>query len=282
METGTPSSAPEVPQTRGRQRFSDLTKERDAAKAETVTERTKREGLEREVTELRARVQQAATPQQAAQAQQQLTQAEHRQAAQPAQGFQFPTYETAIEQYPTLTYTEWDNARLEAFSQWHSAQLNVDERVQRALQADRSTRSLLDVKERAIAKGRDAYTDFDAVWASGPGAGIIQHPDQVLAIINHPQSEHLQYAILRDGNLARRLAAMSPIEFGMTLAQLAPQPQAARPAYGAPPAPYTPVGSGSSTQPVPLSELTKKGFDFDKSGYREKRAAERGLKSRSR
>ena len=68
--------------------------------------------------------------------------------------------------------------------------------------------------------------------------------------------------------------------FGVTIAGLVPTARAAAPAWTPPPPPYAPVGASSPTTPTPSSELAKKGFDYDASGYRAKRAAERGIKSR--
>ncbi len=283
-ETGDPSPAPaaqEPKPSRGAQRFSDLTKERDDAKAETVKERTARETLEREVTELRARVQQAATPQQAAQAQTQLQQAEHQQAAQAQAapgGFQFPDFEDAIQQYPNLTYAQWEMARLNSFADWRDAQNPIESRVQAVLAQERMTQAAQQTKESVLAKARGDYKDFDTLWTSGPGAGVIRHPEQVQAIYSHPQSHHILSAVLRDGDLARRLAQMGPMDFGMALERIAPRPAAQQAQQqAAPPAPYTPVGTGSSTANVPSSALAAKG-NFD--AYRQTRARERGVKSR--
>jgi hypothetical protein len=80
---------------------------------------------------------------------------------------------------------------------------------------------------------------------------------------------------------------MDPFTFALEVAKLAPNGSVATPASTAasgsvpPPAPYQPVGSGSTTTALPSAELARKGgYDFDKSGYREKRAAERGVSRR--
>jgi hypothetical protein len=99
---------------------------------------------------------------------------------------------------------------------------------------------------------------------------------RVAFIYQHPQSEHLQYAISKDGALATRLAAMDDIGFGLEMAKIAaPAAAPRRAAAPPPPAPYQPVNGNSGTTVTASSELAGKGFDFDASGYREKRAAER-------
>lgn len=277
-------------QTRGRQRFSDLTRERDAARDETAKERTQRETLEREVTDLRAKLAQASTPQQAAQAQQQLTQAEQRQAQQP-QRFAFPKYEEFIAQpgNESVDYDSYLDIKADARDQWRESQRPIQSVVQQALEADRSQRSFMDSVQQAHTKGRAAYKDFDAVLQSGPGASIPLSLDtqanlaRLRYVVNHPQTEHIQYAIMKDAALAQALQAASDIDFGIRIASLVPAPQAQRQA-SAPSTSYVfdPVGSGSQTTTPKSSEVIKGTFDYDKSGYRERRAAERGLKSRAR
>jgi hypothetical protein len=279
----------EPQQTRGRQRFSDLTKERDAARAETTAERTKRETLEREVTDLRARVQQASTPQQAAQAQTQLTQAEHRQTAQPVNGqrFQFPSYDDAVQQYPQLTYDEWSDAKLDAHANWREQQLagTIEQRIQAGIQADRQQRTQAETHQAITAKGRAVYKDYDAAISAGPGAAIPLAMDQqeavarCQAILRHPRSEHLQYAIASNADLARRMQQATPYEFGALLAEIAPE-QVSRPAaLSSAPAPFQPVGTGSATAIPSASDVVSRGgHDFDKSGWRERRDRELGRK----
>jgi len=285
---GTPASptdeapAPETSapvESRGRKRFADLTRERDEAKAA-------REAAERERDELKARLEQPAqTPA--------APQTPPPAPSQPAQ-FTFPDYETFVANgNATASYDDWRRAELYAFSEWKDQQTNLDARIRQALESDRETRSFAEMVENTRKKGRETYKDFDTVLASGPGALIPLGPTPAEAIqraqfvIRHPQSEHLQYAILRDGALARRLQQMNAYDFGMTIAGLAPNGSGvslASPAVtgsAPPPAPYQPVGGGGKTTASPSAELVKKaGYDFDKSGYREKRAAERGVTRR--
>jgi hypothetical protein len=106
-------------------------------------------------------------------------------------------------------------------------------------------------------------------------------------IIQHPQSEHLQYAIMRDGALATKLQQADPFTFGIEIAKLAAahetNGQESRTQQAPPPAPYVPVSGGSATtQPSPAEMVKKGGHDFDSSGWREKRAAQRGVKPRFR
>jgi hypothetical protein len=99
-------------------------------------------------------------------------------------------------------------------------------------------------------------------------------------IFSHPATEHLQYAIMKDGALAQSLQRMSDLEFGMAIARLAPNGATPAPSrQAAAPAPYQPVGSGSPTVSASSAELAARGgSDYDRSGYREKRAAERKLR----
>lgn len=281
-QTDSVTPASEPPLTRGRQRFSDLTKERDSAKAETATERTKREGLEREIADLRTQLQRPQSPQQAADTQQQLQQATQQQAAQ---RFTFPSFESFAEQHPTASYDDWQDAKDDARYAWRKANdpdLNIDQRVGQFIDRDRTQRSFVETVSASHAKGRSAYKDFDAMLSGGPGALIPLGPAPHIAVpraqyvINHPQSEHLQYAILKDGDLARRLQAASDLDFGAILASLVQPAAPVRTQAFTPTAPYQPVGSGSGTVTPSSADIAQRGGqDYDKSGYREKRAAER-------
>lgn len=275
------------PETRGRKRFADLTYAAKEAERKAIAAEERARVYEKEVAELKARFEQrqAPTPQEQPRPQ--------APAAQQAQGFSFPTYEEALEQNPNLAYDDWRRAEMRAFVEWDKKTLDIDARIRQSIEADRASRTFLDTVERTRAKGREVYKDFDAVLTSGPGSQIPLGPDPQSAmaranyVIGHPQSEHLQYAILKDGQLAQSLQRMSDIDFGMAIARIAPNGSSAPPASLAvsgsatPPAPFQPVGSGSSTTVLPSAELAKKGgFDYDKSGYREKRAAERGVNRR--
>lgn len=289
VDPAAPPVEGDQPQTRGRKRFADLTFQAREAERKAIAAEERAKLLEQERDELKTRYEQR-------QPEPQRAQAAPPQEQPQAQGFQFPTYEQAIEQNPNLSYDDWRRAELFAFAEWKDKTTDIDARIRQSIEADRASRSFLDTVERTRAKGREVYKDFDAVLTNGPGAqiplGATLESAQARAqyVISHAQSEHLQYAILKDGDLARSLQRMSDMDFGMKIAQIAPNGSSAQsPASLAvsgsatPPAPFTPVGSGSSTTVLPSAELAKKGgFDYDRSGYREKRAAERGLNRRPR
>ena len=96
----------------------------------------------------------------------------------------------------------------------------------------------------------------------------------------------MQYAIAKDADLATRLSKMSDVEFGMALAAVAPVAAVASTASTArtvvpPPPPYQPVAGGGSTTVPSSADLAERSTeDYDRSGYREKRAKERGVTSR--
>jgi hypothetical protein len=269
-ETKPAEPEPVQQQTRGRQRFSDLTKERDEAKA-------KAEAAEKRAAELEAKL---ASPQAAPAAAAEPP----KPATEPSkpERFTFPSYKAALEANPSLEYDDWEIERLQAFSDWKDQRSNIDERIGQRLAAERAAQDFHSVVAKTHAKGREAYADFDTMRNSGPGAGVLLGPtkdeaaQRVAFIVQHPQSEHLQYAISKDGDLARKLAGMSAIEFGLEIARIVPTAAPARPrAVAPPPAPYEPVNTGTSSSTPASRDLAGKGFDFDKSGYRERRAAER-------
>lgn len=276
----TPAPVDEKP-SRGRQRFSDLTREREEARAETARLRTEFETATRERDELRARL--AAPP--AAVAQPQPPAAP----AQPQYTRPEPTEDDIGTKYATYPEFTRDQARWVLEQEQQSFDARIEQRIYAAQQQQRFQQTALQAQER----GRKAYADFDQQLAKGPGSQVPlgRFPQEAVEraqfVISHPHSEHLQYAILRDGALAARLQQMDPYSFGLALAALVPtQGSGASPASPAlpvatPPAPFQPVGSGSTTTTPSSADLAKRGsFDFDKSGYREKRAAERGVARR--
>lgn len=256
--------------TRGQARFSELAKARDAAQARA-------DAAEARAKELEARI---APPPAAREPETKPTAAEP---AKPAEKFTFPTWASHVEANPDADYDQWELARFHAFSEWKDQHSDLDTRIRRTLDAERQARTVDETIARSRAKGRESYADFDSVLASGPGANVElgPTPDQgtrrCLSIFQHPQSEHLQYAIMKDGELAKRLGAMDDIDFGMAIAALVPAEgkSAPRAEWKPPAAPFTPVNGNSPTTATPSAQLASKGHDFDSSGYREKRAAER-------
>jgi hypothetical protein len=116
---------------------------------------------------------------------------------------------------------------------------------------------------------------------SGPGTFVNMPLPALQAILRAPNSEHLQYAIMRDGALAQRLAGLAfqdPYAFAVELAALAPATPAASPAstgttgLATPPAPMQPVGSGSHTTTLTSREHAEQG---NYQAYKAARMAER-------
>lgn len=259
-----------APQTRGKARFAELAAQRDA-------ERQKREAAERERDELKARLTQPqAAPEAPARPVERPVEPEPARGTRPE-----PSEEEIGAKYKS--YAEF--TKDQALWLWEQQQAQLQTVVRQSIEADHAARTYQEHIEATRVKGRQAYADFDAVLQQGPGGQVQMPMDRIRAIYAAPQSEHLQYAIMKDAGLAQHLAQLDPIGFGVALARLVAQVQpaeAGRPAAGTPgpPAPYQPVGAGTRTTVPSSSDLASKGYDFDKSGYRERRAAERGLKPR--
>jgi len=263
----TPTATEPVKESRGRQRFTDLTREREEARAEAATAKAEREAIARERDELKARLSQPQQP--------------PREPERPVA----PVYtrpEPDVNEVGTKYETYEQFTRDQALWVHEQQAQSFDGRIQQALERDRYQRTFNDTIEKTRAKGRETYADFNVHALNGPGAQVPMSGDRLEAIIHHPQSEHLQYAIGKDAALAQRLATVGPIEFGIELAKLVPASNGTShtaPTFTAP-APMQPVGTGSRTTVTPATELAGKGFDFDKSGYRQRRAQERGVKGR--
>lgn len=169
----------------------------------------------------------------------------------PPEKFTFPTWEKFAEAHPTVSYDEWELERFAAYDAWkdaRSAGADISARVREALAVERARLTVEEAVDATHAKGREAYPDFDTVKASGAGAKVNLGPDDATAfrrvalIYQHPQSEHLQYAIMKDGALAQKLAGLDDISFGLELAtivatQRPPSPRSAAVSTGSAPAP---------------------------------------------
>jgi hypothetical protein len=261
--TETPSTPAEpVKQSRGQARFAELTKARKEAEAKAAT-------YERELAELRAKVQPPTAPTPpatapvaaAAPAPPSPSGPERGDSGLPSGSRPQPTEDEIGTKYKTYAEFVLDSARWVAEEQ----QSGIDARIRQSIEADRASRDFLNHAESTWAKGRKVYADFDAMRTTGPGSQVPMDHAKIQAILQHPQSEHVQYAIVKDGALAQKLAQANPIEFGMLLSTVAPTngaaPLASTPSAGTmtPPAPIQPVGSGSPTTPSPSADAARKG-----------------------
>jgi hypothetical protein len=271
---------PAKPATRGQARFAELTKARKDAEARATQ-------FEKELTELRSQSSQtpaAPTPTVAPAATVPTSPSpsgpERGDSGRPSGLRTQPSEDEIGTKYKTYAEFMVDSARWVTEQAGYVPRADVEAIIRQGIEADRASRDFNATVESTRAKGRKVYADFDAMVKSGPGSQVPMDGAKIHAILTHPATEHLQYAIMKDGALAQRLAQANPIEFGMLLSTLAPTngaaPLASTPNAGTitPPAPIQPVGSGSPTTPTPSASLIK-GYDFDKSGYREKRAQER-------
>lgn len=266
--SGGSAPAPAAKPTRGQQRFSELTAERDAAKAERDAVKQERERLAAEFEALKARLAQS-TPAAAPEP-----------AQTPAPTRPEPTEDEIGTKYQGYTEFARDLAKWVVEQERAQDAATFEQRVSEMWTQRQREQAFRDTAKAAQDRGRKVYADFDTLL-KGPTGRIPMGRTETEAvtrakfIIEHPQSEHIQYAILKDQSLAERLQQSDDFTFGAIVTGLVPPEKPARPAWTPPPSPHPTVGASSPTTPTPSSELARKGFDFDSSGYREKRAAER-------
>jgi len=263
---------PEAKPTRGSRRFSALEHERDEAKAQA-------EAVTRERDELKARLAAGAprpepAPVHAAPAARVEPPAATR--PKPSEDQVGTTYQTYADFVEDLA--DWKVEQRDA-----KRQSDIDARILSAIEADRASQRHLTKVDEVISRGRKTYPDFDAVLQA-PHMIAGNWPSEKISVIASLDSpESIQYQLGKDPVLAESLRTEPNLaKFGIRLAQLMTAAAVVSPASTAPtssvaPRPYQPVGSGSKTTVTPSAELAKTGFDFDKSGYRERRAAERGV-----
>lgn len=277
IQTPDAPAQPDEKPTRGQKRFSQLTSERDK-------EKNRAEAAERERDELRARLARASSasvsvPERQPESVQPQREKPSETRAKPQEseiGTKYQTYPDFIEDL-----ADWK-------AEQRLAALNFDAVADKRIEAANASRTQAERETQEIARGRQAYPDFDAVIRGAQHLWTNNWPDHIVQFIQNAESpEHLRYALAKDPQLAEQVRTSHPVQAGMILAKLMPAPAVVTPASTAgagtvtPPQPYQPVGSGSKTTAPPLADLPKKGgFDFDKSGYRERRAAERGVTRR--
>jgi len=259
---------------RGQRRFDELTREREDARREADAARRERD-------ELRARLEHQSQRVEPARA------VEHALSS-PSSGAAPSTRPKPTEDEIGAKYQSYGDF-VEDLADWKAEQrlagLDLGAHVRGVLEAERASTQFTSTVEQTFVKGRELFPDFDRTRTTGPGATVNFSGPKIQAILSLPPdlSAKVQYAISRDAGVAQHLSSLSDAMFGYELARIAPQASAspASPSAGSPsvPAPYSPVGSGTRTAAASASELVKAhGYDFDKSGYREKRARELGRK----
>ena len=266
-ETRDPKTGQFTKPTRGQKRFDQLTF------AQKEAER-RADAAEARASELEARLnqqprEQSPPPQHAAQeSPTPQVQATRAKPVEDEVGAKYATYADFVEDL-----ADWK-------AEQRLAAMNFDARFDQRIEADRAARQRADHYREVFTRARRTYPDFDAVLTTHQ----VTFPD--LRIFDQlPNLEHVLYALAKDEQLARKIAQLSqsnPVLAGLELARLSPSSSVASPAStgrtaGSPvPPPYQPVGSGSQTASPSSAEIANRsGDDYDSSGYRERRAAER-------
>jgi len=263
-DTSIQATSEPVKPTRGQARFSELTSARKAAEE-------KAEAAEKRAAELEARLAQQPRPE--PQRQEQPQQPPVAQSAQPTR--EKPSEDDIGTKYETYA------AFVEDLSDWKTEQRlaaqDMRAAVREMLKAEREAATFDTHVEAVRAKGRAAYKDWDILQKSGPGTFVDMPAPAIHAILQHPQSEHLQHAIMASAEIAQKLAQLAfsnPYNFAFELAKLAPAEPPSnghRPQQNIP-APMQPVGSGSRSSTPSSAEYAEKG---DYQSYKAARAAER-------
>ena len=253
-----------------KKRLDQLTWERENARREAQTERERVAELQRRLDALEQSRTSAEPARAATSSEPPRSAATRPKPSVNLVGTTYPTYEDYVE----------DLADWKAEQRAVELQHHFDALIRTRIEADQETRTFATKVDDLHSQAREAYPDFDAVIATSQ----VQFPAPILqAIIDHPSSIHVQYQLAKDQTLASRIAAMTnPFQVGYELAKLGP-PSSNAPSASLPrgtttaaPPPMQPVGSGSKTTVPPLEDLAANGGDdYDKSGYRERRAAER-------
>ena len=251
------------PSTKGRERFSELTNQRETARREAKEANDRALALEARLKAVEERT--------ASSGKQESPQA-HPDAsrAAPSATRHKPTEAEVGTAYQT--YGDY----VEALSDWK------DEQRQHQAERERAHSSRVEKWTAERAAAVTVYPDFDEALRSGPGADIdLSHdPETAIARVEMlmalPGGGHVIYKLAKDAAEASRLATLDDRAFGFAVARMLPQETGSRPAPRASkaPPPYQPVQAGGRTVAASAAEIAAKGGAFDE--YRAKRAAERG------
>lgn len=132
-----------------------------------------------------------------------------------------------------LKYATYEDY-VEDLADWRFEQREATRAAEAAAkaEADSQTRQQAAVAERVTqiwARGAAAYPDFKAA-IDGAAATPQFSPMHRLAVLKHPQAEAILYAMAKDPDLARRVAALDdPYDVGVLFATLTPPAAVARP-----------------------------------------------------
>jgi hypothetical protein len=283
--TATNGNGSEAPkEKRGAKRFDQLTAEREEARRDAEAAKKERDDLRAQLAQPKPASEPASkaivTPDPAVEAAPLPT--ARTKPSEDEVGTKYKSYAEFAEDLADWKYEQKFGAQ------------DFDTRVRAALAADRAQQARHQVVATALERGKAAYPDWEDVVYRGPASDINIGRDDAAStarmesVLRLPNAEHILYALGKDAEQTARLSKLSDVEFGLALAQFSPavtsvasSPASTGARSVVAPPPFQPVGSGSKTTVVPSSELPKRsGYDFDKSGYREKRAAERGMRRR--
>jgi len=278
VPAGPAQPEPQPKLTRGQARFSELVQQREAEKAE-------KEAIKREFDEFKAKFRDPTAP--AAPAPPQAGPATTAgpvpgETGQPPPSRPEPTEDEVGTKYETYGAFVRDQAQWV----WEQQQHKLGDLVRQQLEQQKSQQELLAQVESTRAKGRSVYPDFDMLLQHGAGTHVNMPEGAIRIIYSLPNSEHVQYAIMKDAALAQRLAWIAtnqPHAFGLELSKIAPAAPAVSTAStgntgsATPPPPMQPVGSGSTTTSLSSAEHAKAG---NYAAYKAARLAERGGRRR--
>jgi hypothetical protein len=251
---------------KGRQRYSKLTAEREAALTEARAAQALADELRTRLALLEGK---ELERQQARPVEQPPPAAAEYTRPKPAVaeiGTKYSDYESYVEDL-----ADWKVEQREG-----KLRQEFDARFEQRIEAERASVRQRAASQSVLDRGRAAYPDFDAV-VSGCS---VQFPAGMLEnIAKMPNAEHIEYLLGKDPQWAAEVAAQPDgLSLGLKLAERVPSGSRAVPASRPPvartsqaPPPYEPVAGGSSTSAPPLADLADRG-DFE--AYKARRASE--------
>jgi|SRR5215469_11872200 len=261
-EKAEPAQPQPPKQTRGQKRFGELTEARDRALAEAAA-------AKEELAKVKAMPAPAAPVAEPAKPKVEAAKVEEKP---------FPNLDDfASEKDPIMA---WQKA-VAAYNR-EALEKEFDARLAKTLEAERASRRQTESLAEILERGKAAYPDFEQVVFGS----TVNFPQPMIdAIAKLPNSEHVQYALCADPDLAQRIAKIdNPVTFGIEIGKLGsgparvPPASRVKPALSVAPPPIQPVTGASRTATPSLEELAAKPNGYD--DYKAQRHAAMGGKHR--
>lgn len=205
-ETGVDESVPPTDETKQEQQEDPIERHKKGLEAGIAAERSKRQAVEREAAELRAKIQQFELQQRKA-------------AERPA----------SQEQEPQESDFATPQEYIRALARFEAKQLRDAERAEEAQakaehEAQEQAQHMKRTADEVVLKGQESFQDFDTVINSGLGPILVQETPQAhlfrQALLASKRAHDVAYYLGKNPDEAHRIYALSPLQMVDEIAEI--------------------------------------------------------------